>query len=330
MGETKITVDEDTVHRYENARYGIAGNHSAVQICSWNRKALRGQGVCYKQKFYGIDCHRCAQMSPAFAFCQECCIHCWRPAEWMKRTSMEKYEVDGPQLIIDETVKKRKILVAGIGGAEDVKKDQFDESFRKFPSHWAISLSGEPTIYPRIGEMVSILRNNPEVRSIFIVSNGQEPHVFEKLKEKDQLPTQLYISVTAPNEKLFKEFNRSVYPDGWQRLNKTLEMLSSLGCRTVIRFTLIRGVNDSNMQEFAALFEKSKPDFIEVKAYMYLGLSRDRLKKENMAPHDYIKEWSEKLAELLPSYKIEDEDVRSRIVLFKRKDSAFDNFIKNP
>lgn len=334
MGEenTKITVDEDTIHRYENARYGISGNHSAVQMCDWTRKALRGKGVCYKQKFYGVDCHRCAQMSPAFAWCQECCVHCWRPAEWMKKISMNESEVDDPQLIIDETVKKRKVLISGVGGADDADRNLFDESFSKFPSHWAISLSGEPTIYPKLGEMVSLLRKNNDVRSIFIVTNGQEPDVFEKMKENGELPTQLYVSVSAPNEELFKKLNRSVYPDGWQRLNKTLTILSSLGCRTVVRLTLMRGINDlkEHMREYAKIFENTKSDFMEVKSYMHLGLSRERLKKENMAPHDYIRKWSEELSKLLDSYEIENEDSTSRVVLFKRKDSKFDNFIKNP
>jgi tRNA wybutosine-synthesizing protein 1 len=331
-GDTGITIDEDTIRRYENARYGIAGNHSAVQMCDWTRKALRGKGVCYKQKFYGVDCHRCAQMSPAFAWCQESCVHCWRPAEWMKKTKMEENEVDDPQLIIDEIVKKRKTLISGVGGAEDADRQLFKESFDRFPSHWAISLSGEPTIYPRLGEMVSLLRKNKEVRSIFIVTNGQEPHVFVKMKKKGQLPTQLYVSVSAPNEELFKKLNCSVYPDGWQRLNRTLEMLPSLGCRTVIRLTLIKGMNDSekNMHDYAEMFERAKPDFIEVKSYMHLGLSRKRLKRENMPLYDYVRKWSEKLESHLPSYRIESEDTQSRVVLLKKDGSIFGNFIKNP
>ncbi len=330
--EAKISVDEETIRRYENARYGIAGNHSAVQICSWMRKALRGKGVCYKQKFYGIDCHRCAQMSPAFAWCQECCVHCWRPAEWMKKIRMEESEADKPQLIIDETVKKRKKLMSGIGGAGDADKKLFRESFSRFPSHWAISLSGEPTIYPGLGEMVGLLRKNREVKSIFIVTNGQEPGVLEKMVENNGLPTQLYVSITAPNEKLFRALNRSAYADGWQRLSRTLGMLRSLNCRTVVRLTVIKGINDSekNLHEYADILEKSGPDFIEVKSYMHLGLSRERLEKENMAAHSYIREWAGRLAEIAPSYKIEDEDAQSRIVLLKRNDSRLNNIIKNP
>jgi len=331
MGEDNgIAIDEDTIRRYENARYGIAGRHSAVQICSWTRKALRGKGVCYKQKFYGIDCHRCAQMSPAFAWCQECCVHCWRPAEWMKKIKLEN--PNNPQLIIDETVKKRKKLMSGIGGAGDANKKLFLESFGKFPSHWAISLSGEPTIYPKLGGLIGLLRKNSEVKSIFLVTNGQEPEALENLKRKKQLPTQLYVSVSAPGKGLFKKLNRSVYADGWERLLKTLNMLSTLGCRTVVRLTLIKGVNDRerHAEQYAELFEKSRPDFIEVKSYMHLGLSRKRLKMENMAMHDYVRQWSEKIAGFLPSYGIEDEDPKSRIVLFRKKDSKFDNFIKNP
>jgi len=325
----RVTIDEETLLRYKKAQYGIVGRHSAVQICSWTKKALRGKGVCYKQKFYGIDCHRCAQMSPAFAWCQECCVHCWRPAEWMKKIRINENDLDEPALIIDGVVKERRKLLCGIGGAKDVDKEKFLESIKRFPSHWAISLSGEPTIYPKIGELIELLRKNKEVRSVFLVTNGQEPDVLKGLKAK-KLPTQLYLSISAPNEKLFKRLNRSVYLDGWERLQESIGTLRSLKCRTVIRLTLIRGVNDmsEHLPEYAAILERSKADFIEIKSYMYIGLSRNRLKEENMAPHSYVKQWAERLLSLLPSYRLENEDETSRIVLLKRKDSRIDNIIR--
>lgn len=323
-------IDSERLDKFINAQYGIAGEHSAVQICSWTKKALRDQGVCYKQKFYGVDCHRCAQMSPAFAWCHESCIHCWRPAEWMTKLSFEK--VDEPEYIIQETVKARRKLVGGIGGAADVNKQLFRETLNTFPSHWAISLSGEPTIYPKICGLVEELRKHKEVKSIFIVTNGQEPGRIKEMADKGCLPTQLYVSVIAPNEDEFKKLNKSVYEDGWQRLVNTLNMLGSLDCRTVIRLTVMKAINDSEdaIKEFAGLFEESGADFIEVKAYMYLGLSRQRLKKENMPFNDYVEEFSEMLSALLPSYHIEDRDDRSRIVLFKRNDSKVDNIIRGP
>jgi len=301
--------------------YGLAGNHSGIQICSWTKRAIRDKGVCYKQIFYGAECHRCAQMSPALAWCQENCIFCWRPMEWMKQIKMDPKQVDEPEEIIQKTVEARKKLIVGIGGAHDVNKKLFQESLNKFPSHWAISLSGEPTIYPKLAEMIKQLKSNPEVKTVYLVTNGQEPKRLKELKKKKSLPTQLYISVSAPNEILFKKINKSLYEDGWKKLLESLEFLSKVGCSTVIRFTVIKGLNDKDeyLEEYAKLFEKSKTRFIEVKSYMFIGLSRDRLKIENMPYYKDIVEYSKKLAKHLPNYKIVDAHPPSRIVLFKRK-----------
>lgn len=330
MSQEKIGLDESVRKRYENATYGIAGNHSGVQICSWTKKALRGKGVCYKQKFYGVDCFRCCQMSPAVAWCQENCVFCWRPMEWMRRIEMKESEVDDPGKIIEDCLEQRDELIAGIGGAHDVDRDAFERMFRKFPSHWAISLSGEPTIYPRIGELVRKLREKGEVKSIFIVTNGQEPDRIRQMADEGNLPTQLYVSLTASNEEDFKRINKPVYEDGWERLNRTLGMLKDLKCRTVIRFTLIKGLNDSQeqLEQFAKIFERTKSDFIEIKSYMHLGYSQKRLKIGNMPYHEDVKKASEELLGSMPSYKYEDEDEKSRIVLLKMKGSEVENIIK--
>ena len=359
--------------KFINAKYGIAGAHSGVEICAWTKKSLRGQGPCYKQIFYGIDCHRCAQMSPSLAWCSQNCIFCWRPTELMsgfrinqgrsavlvpdstsgrtlfassdsteneslsirlcrisRRQSTDKEELDSPEKIIEEIVKERWKLLIGIKGAKDVNKSLCKEAVDKFPSHWAISLSGEPTLYPRLGELIQLLRNNPEVKSIFLVTNGQEPEHLKKLARNSQLPTQLYTSLVAPNKELFLEINKPTYKDGWERLNQTLEAIASFNCRRVIRFTLIKGINDSEkyLEEFANLIEKSNADFLEVKAYMFLGSSRKRLKIENMPYHKDVVEYSKKLIPHLPNYEIINEHAPSRIVLFKRKDSKSENIIK--
>jgi len=326
--KNKITLS-DTARKKFDSTYGFAGNHSGVQICTWTRKALRGKGVCYKQKFYGIDCSRCCQMSPALAWCQENCTFCWRPMEWMRFTKMKKGEVDPPEKIITGCIEARRRLMSGIGGAHDVNSPLFDISFSKFPSHWAISLSGEPTIYPYLPELISVLKKNPEVRSIFLVTNGQEPTMLSRLARKRALPTQLYVSVDAPTKELFGKINKSLYKDGWTRLNRTLSLLAKLKCRRVIRFTLIRGINDSEefFPLYAKLFEKSRADFIEIKAYMFLGASRNRLKMENMPMHEYVREWCGKFAVHLRNYEAINEDYLSRIVLFRRKGSKYPNAI---
>ncbi len=103
-----------------------------------------------------------------------------------------------------------------------------------------------------------------------------------------------------------------------------------MNCRKVIRFTLIKGLNDGEelMDEYAKLFEKSKADFIEIKGYRFLGESRKRLKFENMPMHEYVGEWCGKFGKHLKNYCYESEDRLSRIVLFKRKDSKYENVIR--
>lgn len=325
----KITFSEAALRQYKKG-YGIVGNHSGVQICLWNKKSIKGHRGCYKVKFYGIDAHRCAQMAPALAWCNEGCTFCWRPMEWMKKTKFEESEVDEPELIIAETVKERKRLLSGIGGAEKINKLKFDEGFKRFPSHWAISLSGEPTIYPKLAEMIKQLRENKEVKTIFLVTNGQEPDRLHELVKKDALPTQLYISLAASNEKEFKKTNRSVYKDGWTRLKKSLKLMATLPCRKVIRLTIIKGVNDLEqmLPEFATLIERSKADFVEVKSYMALGFSRKRLGPKYMAYPEYLMPWTEELVGHMPNYQIIDEDTQSQIILLKRKNSKVENLIR--
>ncbi|MBU0592091.1 4-demethylwyosine synthase TYW1 [Candidatus Micrarchaeota archaeon] len=328
----KTVFSKEVRERYEKI-YGLVGNHSGVQICTWTKKAMRGKGVCYKQKFYGASCFGCCQMSPALAWCEENCIFCWRPMEWMKQTEMKN--VDDPEEIIKGCVEQRKRLLSGIGGAEDTDQEAFKKSFNEFPCHWAISLSGEPTLYPKLGELVKLLKSKKEVKTIFIVTNGQEPEKIKELADQNALPTQLYVSLVASNEALFKKINRSNYKDGWEKLNQTLEIMPKLKCRRVIRLTLIKGMNDDSkfMKEFATLVEKSKTDFVEVKSYMFLGLSRQRLKKENMPYYEDMKQWSEKFITVLgngdhpQNYEIVNEDKSSRIFLLKRKDSKYPDII---
>jgi len=298
-------------------QYRICGS-SAVEICSWTKKHLINEGSCYKRKFYGIDTNRCMEMGPDILCCNHNCIYCWRPMEFM---SSKESEAMDPQEMILGLIEGRKNLLSGFGGHEKVDKEKFKDAYELFPNHWAISLAGEPLLYDKIDELISILKNNKETRSIFVVTNGQEPKKLKELNEKDLLPVQLYVSVNAPNEKLYKEIARPANSDGWKRLKETLNLLKNLNTRTVLRFTQIKGLNDSEnlLEEYAELFEETQSNFIEIKAYMFLGFSRQRLKKENMPFHKNVQAFAEKLNELLPSYEIINEHSPSRIVLFRNK-----------
>ena len=50
-----------------------------------------------------------------------------------------------------------------------------------------------------------------------------------------------------------------------------------------------------NPEEYAKLIRKADPDFVEVKAYMYVGSSRKRLTLDNMPSFDEVKEFAKKI-----------------------------------
>ena len=76
-------INQKTKQRLEIQQYRLAGRHSAVKICHWTRQSLRGKDICYKEKFYGVPSHRCAQITPAVLWCPNKCCFCWRVAEYM-------------------------------------------------------------------------------------------------------------------------------------------------------------------------------------------------------------------------------------------------------
>jgi len=303
--------------------YGVY-NHSAVQICSWTKKALKGEGYCYKKKFYNIDTHRCVEFSPVSMWCSQNCIFCWRPMEYMKLEDLNSEKLDEPEELMKGILKEREKLLSGFGGNEKVSKELLEEAFN--PTHFAISLSGEPTLYPKLLELIAYLKSLPNTKSIFLVSNAQEENMFERfLKELDKLPTQFYVSLDAPNEEVFKRVNVPIYQDGWARLLRNLKRFSKFNTRKVIRFTLIKGLNDSleYLKSYKKLIELSKTDFIEVKAYMHLGMSQKRLKKENMPTHEEVGIFAREFEKVLGNYTLVDEMPESRIYLLRRNDSPY-------
>ena len=234
-----------------------------------------------------------------------------------------------PQEMIDGLIAQRKKLISGFGGHEKVSAERFAASSEA--KHWAISLSGEPTLYKKLPELIKLLTSRKGTETVFLVSNGQNPEMLLKLWAQDSLPTQLYISLIAPNEKLWKKITCNREASGWKKHLKSLALLKLLPCRTVIRLTVIKEVNDSSavIEGFAELLESVQPDFIEVKSYMWLGYSRKRLAEENNPSFEYTENFAQKLLALLPSYKFEAEKESSRIILLKNKESKFKTKIIN-
>ncbi len=318
-----LKIREDIAESLRNAGYGVY-NHSAVEICFWTKKAIRGEGTCYKNKFYGVDTHRCMQISLAAAWCTNRCIYCWRPNEkFMPGVDMLPEDaVDPPGEALEALKELRKKLLSGFGGDPRVDKKIYQEALE--PNHVTFSLSGEPLLYPKMVEALRYLKDNWPVKSIFIVSNGLVPEAVERMKRANEWPTQFYISLTAPTPELYKKISRPLVKDYWERLMRTLDILRDAPVRKVARITLIKGWNDVEEEKWAEIVERMNPHFVEVKAYMYLGLSRKRLKEENMPDHAYVVEWAKKLSKYLPGYEYWKEDEPSRIAVLKNRKPGMD------
>jgi len=313
----------------EKKSYAVVGNSSGVQICNWTKKSLRGEGVCWKEKFYGIKSHRCCQFSPSLMWCENKCLHCWRPIELNLGCKIDK--IDDPVEILNKIVEARKKLLTGFGGSDGVSRKKWKEA--QIPTLFSFSLSGEPTLYPKLDEMISEIRRRKAVS--FIVTNGQNPEMILKLKQKKALPTQLTLSTNAPNKELFELWHNSCKKDAWERFNKTLDVIKTLKnkCRRCIRLTLVRkglkgdpelnnitNMTDDLISQYVHMIIKSQPDFIHIKGYTSIGYARKRMGHDKMPWFYEIKEYTHKILDELrqkdsEDWKILADDERSCVVV---------------
>ncbi len=292
----------------EKQQYAFIGRHSAVKICSWTKKSLLGDGFCYKQKFYGIRTHLCCQMSPSINFCSNKCLFCWRPIEYTEGKEIEG-EIDSPDELVKNSIEMQQRQLAGFKGNSKVNMKKFEEA--QEPMHFAISLAGEPTAYPRLKEFIEELHKLG--KTTFVVSNGMNPDVIKEIE-----PTQLYISIAAPNKEIMKKINQPELDDYWERFNKSLENLQEKK-RGTLRITLIKEWNMVEPENYAKLISKAQPKFVEVKAYMNVGFSKQRFGMEHMPRHEEVREFAEKIADCA-GMKIIDEKKESRVVLLMKED----------
>lgn len=321
-----IQIKPGIIQQLKKAKYGVA-DHSTVELCHWTKKSFKHEGNCYKHKFYGISTHRCMEFSPAGMHCENRCVYCWRPMEFYDSLKMDPEKVAEPKEILSKLMEERKKLIMGYYGDSRNDKQRLDESL--LPSHYAISLSGEPTMYPKLPELIKYLKSLEATKSIFLVTNGQEPDMIQRLQDEDALPTQLYLSTNAADYASFLKINKPKYDDSWQRWNTTLEMLKQLDTRTVLRITLIRNYNDQKemIPAFASMLKQASPHFIEIKSYMHIGRSTNRLEHSNMLEMDEVRKFSEEIAKQSQIFSIMDESLVSRIVILQNNQRVIDRWI---
>lgn len=242
-------------------------------------------------------------------------MHCWRiqPSDTGLHWDETKLPViDEPEVLVEDSIRVFKHIIAGFR-ANPNANDSFIEKALE-PKHVAISLVGEPLLYTRLNDLIKEFHRRG--LTTFLVTRGVRPDVLASL---DDEPSQLYISMEAWSRDKYVEFNRPLVPKAWELVMESLELLSSMSNPTVIRITLIKGFNDNEeaINGFKKIIEKAQPWYVEVKAYMYMGYSKNRLKLDNMLPHEYVKNYALKLS-VETGYEYIGESVPSRVVLLSR------------
>uniref|UniRef100_F6V9G2 S-adenosyl-L-methionine-dependent tRNA 4-demethylwyosine synthase TYW1 n=1 Tax=Ciona intestinalis TaxID=7719 RepID=F6V9G2_CIOIN len=306
--------------------YRLVGSHSGVKLCRWTKSMLRGRGGCYKHTFYGIESHRCMETTPSLA-CANKCVFCWRHhsnpvgTEW-------KWKMDSPDIVVKGAVNNHYDMIKQFKkqGVPGVKPERFAEGFSI--KHCALSLVGEPIMYPEINKFVQLLHEKGI--SSFLVTNAQFPEAITNL-----IPvTQLYVSVDAATQESLKKIDRPLFKDFWPRFIKSLKALSAKGQRTVYRLTIVKAWNSDEIEAYANLVSLGKPDFIEVKGVTFCGDSKssDGLTLKNVPWHEEVVNFVDQLAQMLDGYEIASEHEHSNCVLlaqtkFKISDGGWNTWI---
>ena len=294
---------QDTMAEKTLARQGyhLVGS-GAVKPCLWLNRSMRGGDQCYKNHFYGIASHRCVQMTPTLE-CNHLCLHCWRPID----DPIPGKEPMEPAELLEGILRGQQRFISGYGGSSTTDPVRLAEA--REPKHMAISLMGQPTLYPYLKEFIDLVSRRG--MTSFLVSNATHPEVLAELR-----PTQLYLSLNAPDEERYRRICNPT-KDLWPRILESLELLKEHRCRSVIRMTLVRGQNMVGLEDYARLIGDAEPDFVELKAYMHLGRSRTRLERTAMPQHSEILALADSLAGLL-GYHLEADVPLSRVALLSR------------
>lgn len=309
-------------------QYQLVGKQIAVKKCRWTHNLLVYDRPCYKGH-YGINAHRCIQSTPNL-ICNHRCVFCWRVQEndigieshfkifTEDPESLEKKNLkyfDTPDEVIEGLFYGWKRIMSGYGSQAiegTISKEKYKEALD--PKHITFSLAGEPLIYPFMPELVQKLLERD--LTVFIVTNGTQPDVIKQFIEKNIYPTQLYVTIAAPDIKTYKKTCRPEIKDGWEKINTTLSSFKNYKGRTVGRLTVAKNINMLDTIGYTKLLEKMLPSFIEIKGVVHVGYSQKRIEREAMPYHEEIVSFANQLiTELQGKYEIVAEKKDSKVVI---------------
>ncbi|MCI4349143.1 MAG: radical SAM protein, partial [Thermoplasmata archaeon] len=212
--------------------------------------------------------------------------------------------------LLERSIEAQRRILSGFKGEGSVPEARWQEAQQ--PRHIAISLTGEPTLYPKMNRFLELCHEKGI--TTFLVTNGTNP---DALRAMDPLPTQLYVSVTAPNRHIFDRLTMAADPHAWDRLLESLAIVHDMKTRRVIRHTLVRGWNLGWVDQYAELDLLARPTFVEPKGYVYMGKSRQRLGRSHVPEHAEIGGFARDLAHRT-GLEVLDESPESKVFLLGR------------
>jgi len=251
------------------------------------------------------------EMTPSLA-CANKCVFCWRhhtnPVgnEW-------RWVTDKPEFILQQAMENHKKMVKEMKGVPGVKKERLEDASRI--RHCALSLVGEPIMYPHINEYVKLLHSNNI--SSFLVTNAQFP---DRIKQMEPI-TQLYVSIDASTQDSLKAIDPPLFKDFWERYLASLKALRNKAQRTVYRLTLVKSFNMNEIAEYAHLVALGLPTLIELKGVTFCGTaSASNLTMKDVPFHEEVRNFAKSLVKYLEAdYEIACEHVHSCSVLLAHK-----------
>merc|ERR1719502_997157 len=220
--------------------------------------------------------------------------------------------MDEPIEIVNGAMQNHYDMVRQFSGAPGVMPERMREAMEI--RHCALSLVGEPIMYPKINEFLDLLHDRNI--SSFLVTNAQFPDAIANLRPC----CQLYVSIDASNEQSLKQIDRPLFKDYWPRFLECLRELGRKGQRTVYRLTVVKAWNDDEIRGYADLVQLGEPDFIEVKGVTFCGTSKaSSLTMDNVPFHEEVVGFVQTLVDMLPDYELVCEHEHSNSVLAVHK-----------
>ena len=319
--KTKPNLPEGLADAMRKQGYHFVGGHSATKICGYASRSLKGGDSCYKHQFYGVTSWRCMQATPAMG-CNLACRFCWRtiPEEegykWNELNASGGW--DEPKEIVDGMIEQHRNIVTGYKGNENTVMQRWRES--NDPAHVALSLAGEPLFYPRMNELLDEFHSRKI--STFLVTNGTMVNALKALRV---MPTQLYASIQAPNSEVY---GKTVRPKNlsatWRNHLSFLQLFSGLRARRAYRLSLVKDLNMTDPAGYAELIKIGKPQYVEVKGFVFVGGSRNPkrgLSYERMPDKQEILDFAREISERC-GYAMTDYHESSKVALLCADDKA--------